>query len=84
MAFFKMEELYQRLLKHAEEQEDDIAVHFNKSGETKQEDEQHPFQIGICPESAYERMIADCITHKDDNAFWQKHYISIERPMHLG
>ena len=55
-----------------DEQEDDIAVHFNKTGETKQEDEQHPVQIGICPESAYERMIADWINHKDDNAFWQK------------
>ena len=50
------------------QENDDIALHFFKDNKEVEEVQ----QLGLCPESAYEQMITNCITHNDDNAFWQK------------
>ena len=32
------------------------------------------FQLGLCPEEAYQSMIKDAIEHVDDHEFWIKQY----------
>ena len=32
------------------------------------------FQLGLCPEEAYQSMIKDAVEHVDDHEFWIKQY----------
>ena len=45
---------------------DDIAMHFYKGGENNGES----IQLGLCPESAYRKMIEDTLVHMEDGYFW--------------
>ena len=45
---------------------DDIAMHFYKGGESNGES----IQLGLCPESAYRKMIEDTLVHMEDGYFW--------------
>ncbi len=37
-------------------------------------DELKEFELGLCPEDAYSRMIQDAINHADDDDFWNQQY----------
>lgn len=50
--------------------EDDRAIHFVDRNYNGLLD----FELGLCPESAYEAMIKDAIEHYTDNAWWMKQY----------
>jgi len=41
---------------------------------TMQDDSVETFELGWCPESAYQTMITDAIANKDNNAYWQQQF----------
>lgn len=50
-------------------QQDDIAMHFYKNNQLI-----NTIPLGLCPESAYQNMILDCISNLQNDEFWQKQF----------